>query len=228
MQLCPYEMSSPSGRIVYVSQSDVARYMMVRGTGFGSNKQFIEWYGPLMEELDHCTEDNALSYMKINGECFINSFNNYEEDSMGDETNANVRDAIVRYLDQKIWTRASFERLIANVPGVSTYAQLRAIVAEFPTYFTSIWLTGHVEGLRMSDDAPSAPVEPEMQIENLTSAASAPDAEIVCSAPARTPIENLHLLIKRAAEADVSGSAENFAKAAVDVAQALAIAAQIR
>lgn len=46
-------------------------FMKVMGDGFGSANQFIEWYGPFFSDVVNCTETNAISYAKTNGEAYF-------------------------------------------------------------------------------------------------------------------------------------------------------------
>ncbi|CAN5319242.1 hypothetical protein BH11PSE5_BH11PSE5_20870 [soil metagenome] len=46
-------------------------FMKVMGDGFGSANQFIEWYGPFFSDVANCTETNAISYAKTNGEAYF-------------------------------------------------------------------------------------------------------------------------------------------------------------
>lgn len=44
--------------------------MSVKGTGFGSSNQFMEWTGPSQSSLANCTEANAISFLKTNGQAY--------------------------------------------------------------------------------------------------------------------------------------------------------------
>ena len=41
--------------------------LQVFGVGFGSNSQFIYWFGPDVGDISNCTEANATSYKTVNG-----------------------------------------------------------------------------------------------------------------------------------------------------------------
>lgn len=49
---------------------DSGTFMTVKGLGFGSSNQFIEWFGPSQSNLANCTELNAISYKTITGNEF--------------------------------------------------------------------------------------------------------------------------------------------------------------
>lgn len=55
-----------TGRIIWTN----GVYMKAAGVGFGTNNQFIEWYGPYMP-LSQCSEVNATYYLKIDGEAYF-------------------------------------------------------------------------------------------------------------------------------------------------------------
>lgn len=55
-----------SGKIVW----DNGTYMKVAGVGFGTNNQFIEWFGPKMP-IEQCSEATAISYLKTNGDAYF-------------------------------------------------------------------------------------------------------------------------------------------------------------
>jgi hypothetical protein len=48
-------------------------FMKVSGSGFGSASQFIEWFGPTPSgaNVSLCTEANAISYLKTNGDAYF-------------------------------------------------------------------------------------------------------------------------------------------------------------
>ncbi|GGY87556.1 TipJ family phage tail tip protein [Shewanella fodinae] len=48
----------------------VGTSMQVFGIGFGSSGQFVEWFGPNVGDISNCTEANATSYKKTNGDQF--------------------------------------------------------------------------------------------------------------------------------------------------------------
>ncbi len=56
-----------AGRIVF----NQGGYMRVQGVGFGSSNQFLEWFGPSQANLNNCTEANAVSYLKTNGDAYF-------------------------------------------------------------------------------------------------------------------------------------------------------------
>jgi hypothetical protein len=45
--------------------------MKVTGNGFGSNNQFVEWFGPVQSSLSNCTEANATFYLKTDGSAYF-------------------------------------------------------------------------------------------------------------------------------------------------------------
>lgn len=56
-----------SGYILFNNGS----YMSVKGNGFGSSSQFLEWYGATVSSASNfaaCTEANAIFYLKTNGQ----------------------------------------------------------------------------------------------------------------------------------------------------------------
>jgi hypothetical protein len=55
------------GKIIF----DNGSVMKVQGLGFGSSNQFIEWFGPHFAALTSCTEANAISYLKTNGDAYF-------------------------------------------------------------------------------------------------------------------------------------------------------------
>lgn len=61
------DLRGGAGRIIF----DNGSVMKVSGTGFGSNNQFIEWFGPRKANLAECTEANATSYLKTDGSSYF-------------------------------------------------------------------------------------------------------------------------------------------------------------
>lgn len=61
------DLNVGTGRIVF----DTGVYMKVQGLGFGSENQFIEWFGPKVASLALCTEANAVTYIKTNGDAYF-------------------------------------------------------------------------------------------------------------------------------------------------------------
>ncbi|WP_413061939.1 hypothetical protein ACLN6N_06225 [Sphingomonas carotinifaciens] len=61
------DLRGGSGRIIF----DNGSVMKVSGTGFGSNNQFIEWFGPRKANLAECTEANATQYLKTDGSSYF-------------------------------------------------------------------------------------------------------------------------------------------------------------
>ena len=66
--------NSGGSAVVNLNQSyiefNTGTYMMVRGIGFGSSSQFLEWFGPVQSSAGNfvgCTEANGLYYVKVNG-----------------------------------------------------------------------------------------------------------------------------------------------------------------
>ena len=60
------DWSVGTGRIIW----DNGSHMKVAGVGFGSNNQFIEWFGPKVP-IAQCTEANAITYLKTNGDAYF-------------------------------------------------------------------------------------------------------------------------------------------------------------
>lgn len=56
-----------TGHIIF----DNGTYMKVQGIGFGSNNQFIEWFGPSVADFTQCTEANSISYLKTDGSAYF-------------------------------------------------------------------------------------------------------------------------------------------------------------
>jgi len=61
------DMNVGTGRIIWTN----GIYMKVAGVGFGSNNQFIEWFGPHFSNFNNCTEANAIQYLKTNGDAYF-------------------------------------------------------------------------------------------------------------------------------------------------------------
>lgn len=61
------DMNVGTGRIIWTN----GIYMKVTGVGFGSNNQFIEWFGPHFSNFNNCTEANAIQYLKTNGDAYF-------------------------------------------------------------------------------------------------------------------------------------------------------------
>lgn len=55
-----------SGQIIIRSGNS----MKVIGNGFGSAGQFLEWSGPSLANTNQCTEANAISFLKTNGQSY--------------------------------------------------------------------------------------------------------------------------------------------------------------
>ena len=142
-----------------------------------------------------------------------------------------LREQVVNWMNQKNFTRSSFERLISNIPGAGTYDQLRLLCRDNPNVFRVIQIKGGAEGLALNLPASEIswmPKEEQLQVEAISdipmpqipmtidSVTSAPPPT-----PARTPEEDVRYLISRAANVDVSGSSQNYAQAALMAAQAL-------
>ncbi|WP_146029877.1 hypothetical protein [Erythrobacter sp. SAORIC-644] len=56
-----------AGQIIF----NHAGFMRVQGIGFGSNSQFFEWFGPSQSSINNCTEANAITYLKTNGDAYF-------------------------------------------------------------------------------------------------------------------------------------------------------------
>ena len=55
-----------TGRIIW----DNGTVMMVEGLGFGTNNQFIEWFGPSKPSPSLCSEADAIRYLKTDGSAY--------------------------------------------------------------------------------------------------------------------------------------------------------------
>lgn len=60
------DMNVGTGRIIF----DNGVVMKVQGIGFGTNNQFIEWFGP-KRAINTCSESNATYYLKTNGSAYF-------------------------------------------------------------------------------------------------------------------------------------------------------------
>lgn len=60
------DMTVGSGRIIW----DNGIFMKVSGVGFGTQGQFIEWFGPRID-IDLCSEANAVTFLKTNGDAYF-------------------------------------------------------------------------------------------------------------------------------------------------------------
>jgi hypothetical protein len=56
-----------NGRIIFNNGS----VMKVSGSGFGTNNQFIEWFGPALGNINQCSESNATSYLRNDGSAYF-------------------------------------------------------------------------------------------------------------------------------------------------------------
>ena len=56
-----------NGRIIFNNGS----VMKVSGSGFGTNNQFIEWFGPALSNINQCSESNATSYLRNDGSAYF-------------------------------------------------------------------------------------------------------------------------------------------------------------
>jgi hypothetical protein len=56
-----------NGRIIFNNGS----VMKVSGSGFGTNNQFIEWFGPALANINQCSESNATSYLRNDGSAYF-------------------------------------------------------------------------------------------------------------------------------------------------------------
>lgn len=78
---------------------------------------------------------------------------------MSEENQIPLRDQVIAYLNHNEFTKASFDRIIANVQGATTYEVLRNLVNENQDIFRSIIIKGGFEGLAMNHVEPSATLE---------------------------------------------------------------------
>ncbi|MBH0112703.1 phage tail protein [Novosphingobium sp. YJ-S2-02] len=62
-----YRIDATNGRSIMRAGG----YMKVSGAPFGSNSQFLEWYGPEQANLANCTEANAIQYLKTDGSAYF-------------------------------------------------------------------------------------------------------------------------------------------------------------
>ena len=132
----------------------------------------------------------------------------------------NALTAVLAYLQTNQYRRASFDRLIANIPGLSTPDQLYDVIRNNPNIFTSIQISGGLPGLRIRDSwdgtiPTPAPVPEEGLAESDLNAPTAPAAPVV------PPTEGyVRKLIQRAADATMPNEAKQFAEAALHAANA--------
>ncbi|NBB41369.1 DUF7359 domain-containing protein [Sphingobium yanoikuyae] len=56
-----------NGRIMFNNGTT----MKVQGNGFGTNNQFLEWFGPALSNINQCSETNATSYQKVSGQAYF-------------------------------------------------------------------------------------------------------------------------------------------------------------
>lgn len=61
------DLHAGAGRIIFNNGA----VMKVSGTGFGSQNQFIEWFGPTQADLANCSEANATSYLRVDGSAYF-------------------------------------------------------------------------------------------------------------------------------------------------------------
>jgi hypothetical protein len=129
---------------------------------------------------------------------------------------------VLAYLQTNQYRRASFDRLISNIPSISTPDQLSDVVRNNPSIFVSITIAGGLPGLRIRDGWDGTiPVPAPAPEEGL--------AESDLSAPETIPSSELYVrkLIQRAADASTPHDAERFSQAALNTANAIACLAHV-
>jgi hypothetical protein len=179
----------------------------------------------------------------MNASIFLLS-NSNQEVFMG----STLCDAILDWMQNNRIRIASYDRIISSVPGASTPADIGAVVGNYPGIFRTATIKGGIPGLALVDSYQFPEQVPTVALNitdlsqpmtldghpiptpdipvghvDLGSAEPTPTAPPVVSyAPKAqlTPTEAVRQLLDRAATTDVSGSALNFANAAVAAATA--------
>lgn len=82
---------------------------------------------------------------------------------MTNQTPIPLRDAIIMWLNQVGYSKASYDRLISNVPAAANYDDLRRVVYENPTLFRTMNIKGGFEGLVYLTPGQAAPGQVEEQ-----------------------------------------------------------------
>lgn len=153
--------------------------------------------------------------------------------------------AILNWMQNNQIRLASYERIVASVPEAATYDQVAAVVSNYPGVFRTATIRGGIPGLALVNgysfphvipgpaltvgelNAPAPSVEPVGHAEparapvGYNETVSCDQAQPAPTTQVLTPKESVEKLIRLSATADVSGSALNYANAAVAAATAL-------
>lgn len=166
------------------------------------------------------------------------------EDLSMTNPNLSLRDQAVSWLRMNNQTIASFDRIISNVGGASTYGQLSDMVLGNPSTFRTAVIKGGKAGLKLLPGATvSIPVDAPLQTYDVQVApletaeeivvvdattdpvTAVPVSELVeAIGEQKTSLDYLKSLFKLAAETEVSGASVNYSQAALNLTTALAIA----
>lgn len=144
---------------------------------------------------------------------------------------SSLLDAILDWMQVNRLRLCSYERLVSSIPGVSTYDELATIVGNNPDIFRPANIKNVGPGLALVDgyQFPTL-VEPVTVVDlNTGEISTAPavdtpaqnDPSSVVPEVQLTPIESITRLLDRAANSNISGSALNYANAAVAAAAAV-------
>jgi hypothetical protein len=158
---------------------------------------------------------------------------------MGDS----LLNAILDWMQNNRIRLASYERIVSSVPGADTFDHVAAVVGNYPGIFRTAVIKGGMPGLALVDgySFPHVVSAPALNVGDLSTAQTTNDtvsptvpvpetpqgytdmgsAEPAATSRVLTPNECVIELLNRAANSDVSGSAVNYANAAVAAASAL-------
>jgi len=131
--------------------------------------------------------------------------------------------SVLNYLKINDYRRASFERLVGSVPGITTYTQLSDLVRNNPQIFLNVTIAGGRPGLRLRDSFDGT-LPPEPVVTTATDSLTAKDLDVSIAEPlpaAPTKVCHISTLIQRAAEASDPSDAEVLSRAAMQAANAL-------
>lgn len=151
--------------------------------------------------------------------------------------------AILEWMQNNHIRIASYDRIVSSVPGASTYDDVAAVVGNYPGVFRTATIKGGLPGLAIVDGYkfPAVTPSPALTVDELNAPVNAPIPPLAyprplghttpatdynnpapTSAPtvSYTPYEVAIRLLNLAASSDVSGSALNYANAAVAAATA--------
>jgi hypothetical protein len=160
---------------------------------------------------------------------------------MGDS----LLNAILDWMQNNRIRLASYERIVSSVPGADTFDHVAAVVGNYPGIFRTAVIKGGMPGLALVDgySFPHVVSAPALNVGDLSTAQTTNDTvsptvpvpetpqgytDMGSVEPAATsasrvlsPKECVIELINRAANSDVSGTAVNYANAAMAAATAL-------